>query len=63
MKFAINLVALLLVVGCGSSSDSDETIGKEIAEDYNRALDDAAAVEEQLQQQQRQIEEAIEDPE
>ena len=63
MKTVSCLFALLLVAGCGSDGDNEETIGKEIADDYNRAMDEAAAVEEQLREQQRQIDEAIENPE
>ena len=63
MKAAVCLFALLFVVACGSDGENDDTIGKEIADDYNRAMDEAAAVEEQLREQQRQIEEAIENPE
>ena len=63
MRVVKYLLAGLLVVGCGSDSENADTVGKEIADDYNRAMDEAAAVEEQLREQQRQLEEAIEDPE
>jgi len=63
MKIAFCMIALLLVSGCGSDSANEDTIGTEIADDYNRAMDDAAAVEEQLLEHQREIEEAIEVPE
>jgi precorrin-2 methylase len=56
----------LLVAGCGGSSD-DDTVGKEIADDYNEAMDKAREVEQQLQEQaeeiDRQVEQAVEEVE
>ena len=60
MRMAVMLLALVLA-GCGG--ESDETIGKEIADDYNRAMDEAREVEEQLQEQQQAIEDALEEAE
>ncbi len=64
MKFMTTLAIALMLVACGSDK-SDEavaaepTIGKEIADDYNRAMDKARAVEEQAMQQKQKIDEAL----
>ena len=64
MKTFYVLVTSLLVVGC-SSGDSDErreeTVGTEIANDYNRQMQKAADVEIQLQNQKRDLDAAIEE--
>ena len=62
MKPWITLSALLLLAACGSDDVGKETVGKEIADDYQQAMDEAAAVEEQLRQQQQRAEQAIEEP-
>jgi len=52
---------LLLAYGC-SSDDSDtreETIGKEIADDYNAAMDKAQNVEDLMQEQKEKMDEAL----
>ena len=53
---------LVLVSGCGGGTD-DRTAGEEIADDYNEALDKAAAVEDQLEDAKSAIDAAIEDGE
>jgi hypothetical protein len=64
MKIFFILATSLLVVGC-SSGDSDEhreeTVGAEIANDYNRQMQKAADVEIQLQNQKRDLDAAIEE--
>jgi hypothetical protein len=68
MKVMTMLGIALMLVACGSD-ESDEvveaepTVGKEIADDYNRAMDKARAVEEQAMQQKRKIDEALEQAE
>ncbi len=61
------LAASLVFVACGGSSgdesddgDSNDTVGAEIAEDYNRQMDKAKDVERKLQEQQKNIDDAIE---
>jgi precorrin-2 methylase len=66
MKIFVILAAGLVFAGCGSSSD-EETVGKEIADDYNEAMDKARDVEQELQEHadevEKQIEEATEEVE
>ena len=66
MKYFILAVSVALVA-CGGSSDDDsndrdsnDTVGAEIAEDYNKAMDKAKDVERQLQEQQRKLDDAVE---
>lgn len=66
MKYFL-LAASLLLVACGGSSgddssdkESNDTVGAEIAEDYNRQMDKARDVERQLQEQQKNIDDAVE---
>lgn len=60
MRILIILVTGLLFAGCGSSSDED-TVGTEIADEYNEAMDKAQEVEEELQEHADEIEKQIED--
>lgn len=62
MRLWIALMALLVVAACGSDDAGDESIGKEIADDYQQAMDEAAAVEEQLQEQKERMDQTIEEP-
>jgi len=64
MKFMTMLAIALTLVACGSDKsdeavEAEPTVGKEIADDYNRALDQARAVEEQAMEQKRKIDEAL----
>ncbi|MFQ6005532.1 MAG: hypothetical protein ACE5OQ_08505 [Woeseia sp.] len=59
MKTLIILAAGLFVAGCGGSSD-DETVGKEIADDYNKAMDKAREVEDKILEHTEDIDEAVE---
>ncbi len=54
--FAIGLV----LAGCGGSSD-EETVGKEIADHYNEAMDKAREVEDKLQEHKEEIDKALEE--
>lgn len=61
MKILLVLAMSLLAYGC-SSDDSDtreETIGKEIADDYNAAMDKAQNVEDLMQEQKDKMDEAL----
>lgn len=60
MRILIILAIGLVFAGCGSSSDED-TVGKEIADDYNEAMDKARDVEEQLKEHAEDIEKAVEE--
>lgn len=63
MKILTMLAMTMALVACGSSDEAAEaepTVGKEIADDYNRQLDQARAVEDQVMQQKRKIDEALE---
>ena len=70
MRFWFVSLALALA-GCGGGSSSDdsddhegnETIGAEIAEDYNRQMDKAANVEAQLLESKKNIDEAVDNAE
>ena len=64
MKFITTLAIALMLVACGSDNsdqavEAEPTVGKEIADDYNRAMDQARAVEEQAMEQKRKIDEAL----
>jgi hypothetical protein len=64
MKFMTMLAVALTLVACGSdqvdeSVEAEPTAGKEIADDYNRAMEKARAVEDQAMQQKQKIDEAL----
>jgi len=64
MKFMTMLAIALTLVACGSDNseeavEAEPTVGKEIADDYNRALDQARAVEDQAMEQKQKIDEAL----
>ncbi len=68
MKFMTMLAIALMLVACASDKsdeavEAEPTVGKEIADDYNRAMDKARAVEEQAMQQKQKIDEALEQAE
>ena len=68
MKFITMLAIALTLVACGSDNseeavETEPTVGKEIADDYNRALDQARAVEDQAMQQKQKIDEALQQAE
>jgi Tfp pilus assembly protein PilP len=62
MKYLMILAMGLFIVGCGSSSD-DETVGQEIADDLNEAMDKAREVEDQIMRHKDEIDDALEDAE
>jgi ribosome recycling factor len=56
----VMIAAAMLLVGCSESSDED-TIGKQIADDYNEAMEKARKVEDELKEHAENIERAVED--
>ena len=60
MRTLIILVFGLVFAGCGGSAD-EETVGKEIADDYNEAMEKARQVEEKLKEHAEDLEKAIEE--
>ncbi|HNP36366.1 MAG TPA: hypothetical protein PKK10_10985 [Woeseiaceae bacterium] len=57
---AILLLACLTLAACsGARDEGKDTIGKEIADDYQGAMDDAANVEQQIQQSKDDIDAAL----
>lgn len=65
MKTLLVLAMSLLVFACssGDSDSGEETIGKEIADDYNEAMDKAQDVEKQLQEQKEKMDAALREAE
>jgi len=61
MKMLTLLAIALTLVACGSdkSEEAEPTVGKEIADDYNRAMDKAREVENQVMEQKRKMDEAL----
>ena len=62
MKYLMILAMGFFFAGCGSSSN-DETVGQEIADDLNEAMDKAREVEDQIMQHKDEIDDAVEDAE
>ena len=60
MKALVILAAAGLIAGCGGTSEED-TAGKEIADDYNEAMDKAREVEDKLLQHKEHIDKAMEE--
>ncbi len=58
MKTLIILAFGLVFAGCGGSAD-EETVGKEIADDYTEAMEKARQVEEELKEHAKDLEIAI----
>lgn len=54
------ILAAALLAACGDAARED-TIGKEIADDYNEALDKAEAVEGQLDAANGRVDDALDD--
>lgn len=65
MKTPLVLAVSLFLFACssGDSESRDETIGKEIADDYNAAMDKAREVENQVMDQKQKIDEALREAE
>ena len=62
MRTLVILAIGILVAGCGASSE-EETVGKEIADDYNEAMDKAREVEDKLMEHKENIDKAMEEAE
>ncbi len=62
MKYLMILAMGFFIVGCGGSSN-DETVGQEIADDLNEAMDKARAVEDQIMHHKDEIDDAVDDAE
>jgi len=60
MRALVILAAAIFIAGCGGSSEED-TVGKEIADDYNEAMDKARAVEEELKERVEALDKAVEE--
>lgn len=60
MRILVMLASGLLVAGCGGSSDED-TVGKEIADDYKETMDKAREVEQELAEHMDDMDKAIEE--
>ncbi len=61
MKILLSLAALLVMLGC-TSEDAEEgrdTVGKQIADDYNAAMDKASNVEDELLEQKKKMDDAL----
>lgn len=57
---AVLLSVVLAFAACGGES-REESVGKEIADDYHEALDEAAAVEGQIEASKERVDEALEE--
>ena len=60
MRTLVILAAAIFIAGCGGTSEED-TVGKEIADDYNEAMDKARAVEEELREHAEELNKAVEE--
>lgn len=65
MKTLTMLVFALTLGACGSDEpeDREPTIGTEIAEDYNEAMDKAREVEDEVMEQKEKIDAALKEAE
>ena len=65
MKILTMLAFALTLVACGSDEpeEREPTIGTEIAEDYNEAMDKAREVENQMMEQKEKIDAALKEAE
>ncbi len=61
MKFLTIIAIALALVACSSDEkpEREPTVGKEIADEYNRQIDKARAVEDQVMEQKQKIDEAL----
>ena len=68
MKILTMLAVASMLIACSpdeavETEEREPTVGKEIADDYNRQLDQARAVEDQVMQQKQKIDEALQEAE
>jgi hypothetical protein len=67
MKILIVLALALTLLACGPddsaraepAAKAEPTVGKEVADHYNRAMDRARAVEDQAMEQKQKVEDAL----
>lgn len=61
MKILTIIAVALAFVACSSDKEPERqpTVGKEIADEYNRQLDEARAVQDEVMQQKQKIDEAL----
>jgi len=61
MKILLSLATLLVMLGCTSedAEESRDTVGKQIADDYNAAMDKASNVEDELLEQKKKMDDAL----
>jgi len=64
MKWICLLLTALVMTACGGDRDEEAgTVGKQIAEDLNRNLDEARAVEAELEATRNRLDESLEQAE
>ena len=65
MKILTMVAIALALVACGSdeAEEAEPTVGQEIADDYNRAMDKAREVEDQVMEQKQKIDDALKEAE
>ena len=65
MKFLTIIAMALALVACSSDekAEREPTVGKEIADDYNRQMDKARAVQDQVMEQKQKIDERLKEAE
>lgn len=61
MKILLSLAALLVMFGCAAedAEEARDTVGHQIAADYNAAMDKARNVEDELLQQKKKMDAAL----
>lgn len=61
MRFLTIIAMVLALTACSADepAEREPTVGKEIADEYNRQMDQARAVEDQVMQQKQKIDEAL----
>ncbi len=61
MKFLTSVAMALALIACSPDepAEREATVGKEIADDYKRQMDQARSVEDQAMQQKQKLDEAL----
>ena len=65
MKILLSLLGLLALSGCTSEETEEvrDTVGKQVADDYNAAMDKARNVEDELLEQKKKMDDALQEAE